>query len=259
MAAWWTYFASVPTNLLYSRLYLLFWTSSKMVRNSLGTILLSFFPMFAFYISCHCVKFGWSRLQCFGGWWKWVLATMVLEVPLISSYIKGMSTSVRFPSIIVNWLELWFRLSHQGKRWFSTEFHPSGLCRFRPPWLYIGFVDSGTERLWYTSSEVVRVLHFMLFCMFWCFALSYFIFSCFVHRGRTAHTISRCRHVFARSCVCMFTCVVLSNVLILPESSLGWSNRSIFMLERSLKDQLGLKDRFCRFPTCLAGDITLIL
>ena len=36
----------------------------------------------------------------------------------------------------------------------------------------------------------------------------------------------------------------LHNVLILPESWLGWLNRAIFKLKRSLKDWLGLKDCF---------------
>ena len=76
-----------------------------MVRDSLGTILLSFPPIFVIISRAVLSSFGKSRLQYFGRWWMWVLATMVLEVPsasLISSYIKGMSTSVRFRSIIVD-------------------------------------------------------------------------------------------------------------------------------------------------------------
>ena len=39
-------------------------------------------------------------------------------------------------------------------------------------------------------------------------------------------------------------------VLIIPESTLAWSNRSIFELERTLKDRLfWLKDRFAVSPT----------
>ena len=71
-------------------------------------------------------------------------------------------------------------------------------CHFRPP--LFSFVDSVTEGLWYPSSEVVRVLHFVLFCMFWCFAFILF-FACFCLSG----TYSARRSVVS-TCICALMC-----------------------------------------------------
>ena len=76
-----------------------------MVRDSLGTILLSFLPIFVIISRAILSSFGKSRLQYFGGdgggFWR-PLYWKSPSASLISSYIKGMSTSVRFRSIIVD-------------------------------------------------------------------------------------------------------------------------------------------------------------
>ena len=61
---------------------------------------------------------------------------------------------------------------------------------------------STSVRLWYPSSKVCRVLHFVLFCMFWCFALSYFIF---LHGFVYWHTV-HAFHVNMYSRAHVYTC-----------------------------------------------------
>ena len=139
-----------------------------------------------------------------GGFWR-PLYWKSPSASLISSYIKGMSTSVRFRSIIVDCgLICPIRVSSGFlQSWARAD------CRFRPPWF--SCVDSATEGLWYPSSEVCRVLHFMLY--FVCFDALPCLILClhaFVYRGRTGHAVPWCRHVFARSCVHMFTCLVFT-------------------------------------------------
>ena len=52
------------------------------------------------------------------------------------------------------------------------------------------------------------------------------------------------------------TATQLGNVLILPESSLGRLNRSIFKLQRAWEDWLGLKERFANSWTCKQDKIS---
>ena len=175
---------------------------SKMVRDSLGTILLSFLPIFVI-ISCAILSSLEDRdcniltVDGSGFWRPWYWKSP--SASLISSYIKGMSTSVRFRSIIVDcglgcptrvsgdFLQSWARAD-------SVVFvhHDSALS-------IASLRDCG----------ILPVRWFACFisCYFVCFdALPFLILflHAFVYRGRTVHAVLWCRHVFARSCVHMF-------------------------------------------------------
>ena len=114
---------------------------------------------------------------------------------------QNIAISVKFHETVKLIVWLWFRLSHQGKRWFSSELSPSWLCRFRPPWF--SCVDSVTVGLWYPSSEVCRVLHFVLY--FVCFDALPCLILCLYAFYCVRVACLRCMWVFSHCCyVIMF-------------------------------------------------------
>ena len=119
-----------------------------------------------------------------------------------------MSTSVWFWSIIVD-CDLGCPTRVSGgflQSWARAD----SVVFVQAPWFSCVIHDS-TEWLWYPSSEVCRVLYFVLY--FVCFDALPCLILCvhaFVNRGSTAHAVPWCRRVFAHSCVHMFTCVVFT-------------------------------------------------
>ena len=189
-------------------LYLLFWTP-KWFEIYQERFFFRFFPFLLLFLVPFCQVLENRDCNILtgdgSGFWR-PLYWKSPSASLFSSYIKGMSTSVRFRSIIVDcglgcptrvsggFLQSWARADsvvfvHHDSAVSIASLRDCGILPVRCAACFIS----------------CYILYVLMLCLVLILCL-----HAFVYRGRTAHAVSWCRHVFARSCVHMFTCVVFT-------------------------------------------------